>query len=235
MWLWHRRTPGRQPTVYGGRPALPYLLARAATTLPLGAASSCGPKARDLTRFRRYLRQWRRTLPSEPPTACHPHHSAWTAPRFATTTRKPDTRTRLTTKGCGACYADSPVEPRARVPLGGRRPPSQRRVWRRSARLLTCGVADPAAEPSAPARLATAVAWTWRSYRPCETPCSGRPKPLLSRGPTWSVNGHRKCPTSGEGGAEPCGGHEAVAPGGETSRAAPGRMALERSAWRRMR
>ncbi len=76
----------RHPDFYHG------LLARAATTLPLGAASSCGPKARDLTRFRRYLRQWRRTLPSEPSMACHPHHSAWTAPRFATTTRKPDTR-----------------------------------------------------------------------------------------------------------------------------------------------
>ena len=33
---------------------------------------------------------------------CHPHRSAWTAPRSATTTRKPDTRIRPTTKASGA-------------------------------------------------------------------------------------------------------------------------------------
>ena len=50
-----------------------------------------------------------------------------------------------------------------------------------------------------------------------------------------SVKGHRKCPISREGDTGPYGDHGVDAFDGETSRAAPGWMALERSAWRRMR
>ena len=166
------------------QPRTPTAPARAATTAPLGAGSRRGPTARVFAPFPRRPRRWRRTSPSGPTTACHPHRSAWTAPRFATITPTPDTRTRATTKGCAGCCADSPAGRRARVTPRDRPPPSRRRGWPRSLRLLICGARDGAAEPSGPARPASAVRWISRSCRSCGTPCFGAPRPPRSLGPT---------------------------------------------------
>ena len=63
------------------QPGTPTAPARAATTAQPGAGSRYGPTARVSAPFPRRRRRWRRMSPSGPTTACHPHRSAWTAPR----------------------------------------------------------------------------------------------------------------------------------------------------------
>ena len=134
------------------QPRAPTAPAHVATTAPLGAASRCGPTARVCARFPRCRRRWQRTSPSGPPAACRPHRSGWTAPRSATVTPKPDTRTRPTPKGCAGCCADSPAGRHARAGPRDRPPPSRRRGWPRSVRLPISGAWDRAGRHGPPPR-----------------------------------------------------------------------------------
>ena len=108
-----RSAPGPAcPPACGRSPELPTAPARAATTAPPGAVFGCGPGARVSAPFRRHRRRRRRTWPKGPTTACHPHHSAWTAPRFVTIYTEAGLANRPSKKGCAGCCADSPARRR---------------------------------------------------------------------------------------------------------------------------